>query len=83
MCQLATSVLMPKAAMHKDNFTVWPKNEIGPSGKIIPVQPITIAETMHEPPYKHLRLHARAANGTHIRTTIHDYLPSSVRIACS
>jgi hypothetical protein len=41
----------------------------------MPVQPIAISHAMHKPPHEHFGFHARAADSTHIRTTVHVTYP--------
>lgn len=57
---------MPEAAMHENDFSSAGENQIGPSGQIVAVQAVAKPEAKDQPPHEHFRLHARAANSTHI-----------------
>lgn len=71
MRQRASAVLMPEAAMHKDDLAAGRENQIGPAREIMPVQSVAIPQAMHEPAHEHFRFHPRAADSTHIRAAVH------------
>jgi hypothetical protein len=46
---------MPETAVHKNHYAVFWKNDIGLSGKVLPVQPKPVAEAMKNTPDANLR----------------------------
>jgi hypothetical protein len=47
-----TFMLVPEAAMHQQHLSLRWKNEIGRSGQITPMKPVTVSKTMRKPAYK-------------------------------
>jgi hypothetical protein len=64
-------VLVPKAAMHKNNFAPPGKNDVWPARQIIPMQPIPVPKRVKKLPNSHLRPHACALNAPHVLAAIH------------
>ena len=68
----STSVLMPEAAVHEDDRPVSGQHEIRRSGKVSPVEPEPVAQSVDQPPYgdlgrgvgrSYLRHHGAAFRG--------------------
>jgi hypothetical protein len=49
-------VAMPEAAVHKDNFAALPEDQVGPSRKLMIVEPVSVAESVHKSSHGELRL---------------------------
>jgi hypothetical protein len=67
---LATPLmLVPKAAVHKDDFLPAVKHEIRLPRKVFRVQSIPVPQRMNQPAHQHLRPRVLAANTAHIAGT--------------
>jgi hypothetical protein len=63
-------MLVPEAAVNENYcFSRW-EDEIRFSGKVLAVQPETVAQSMAEPPDGHLRFHVPRSNAVHIIRTL-------------
>lgn len=59
-------VAVPKTAMHENDFPAWTEDEIRLSGKVTPMQPVAIAQTVDDRAHHHFRLHVFAFDPAHI-----------------
>lgn len=56
---------MPEAAVDQNNFAVPRQHHIGPSGKVLAVEPETIPQPMQQRPDRNFRLGVPAADAAH------------------
>ena len=63
---------MPKATMHEDRFPTTSEHQIGSAGKMPTVQPVPIAQAMHESADCQLGPSVLVPNGSHSLTALGD-----------
>lgn len=59
---------MPETAVHEDSFLSAWKDNIGPSGKVSPVQAESVSEPVDQAPQGDLRIRILASDTPHIVT---------------
>lgn len=80
-------MLMPETAVDKDCLLSANERQVRFPRKVLAVEPIPIAEAMHQPAHKKLRLHSFAPDRPHIctaalwRERIHVPASSGARLA--
>jgi hypothetical protein len=62
-------VSMPETAVHEDNFAARPEDEVWVTGQVLPMQPVTVAKSMHKPPHRKFGLHPFALDAPHVFRT--------------
>jgi len=58
-------MMMPKAAVHKNDFLAGGKCDVGRSGQIFPVQAVSIAQPVHRAPDDEFYVRVLGANVRH------------------
>ncbi len=83
-------MLMPKATMHKNDFSAAGEYQIRFAGQVFPVQTIAAAHAVNKLPHNHLRNHILASDMPHyFRPPLYGYpvgnsvysFPRALRIA--
>ncbi len=59
-------MLMPIAAMDEDNFSPAYERQIGLTGQVVAMKPVSISKRANKPPYRQFRLHALTTDCPHI-----------------